>query len=178
MRKMNSKWLVKDIYSSIILSLYYEKDNKNLLCGTFEVDEILNATGDESSIEFANIDDITKFITMGIVRFRNVFEHSDILDIPFRNLYMLYEKVNSLTDIKVNSGVSVLDMESFLVMDDKICKDDYYVYSYSIDKVSEDLNSFIKVAKNYGKYDMQMKFDSLAFINMINYKRNNVALRN
>ena len=37
-----------------------------------------------------NIDDLTNLLTVGMVRFCNITDSQDILDVPFRNLYKLY----------------------------------------------------------------------------------------
>lgn len=170
----NFKWLVNDIYDSIILKLYYNDNGNDVLCGSFEVFDFLDVVGDELDIEFANIDDITKMLTMGIVRFVNVDESSDIIDIPFRNMYKLYKNSNKLEDISTSyNRVSLDELECFSIFDGASISQGqgYFINGYLVSNQSEDLDSVMMIASNFGSLGMQEKFDALAKVNLVNYNR-------
>ena len=84
----NFKWLTRDIDNSLILKVLYNDSDY----AVFNVLDVLEVTGDRLDVETANIDDLTNLLTVGMVRFYNINDVSDIVDIPFRNLYNLYYK--------------------------------------------------------------------------------------
>ena len=85
-RNRNFEWLANDINSTLVLKVYSSRRDENYV---FNVSNVLETDGDRLDIETANIDDLTKLLTLGIVRFVNVSDASDVVDIPFRKLYML-----------------------------------------------------------------------------------------
>ena len=169
--RSNFKWLVNVIYTNIIIKLYRvnKDDNIKYYIDSFEILDVLDTTGDEFEIKFANIDDITKFITMGIVRFTN--NSGDIIDIPFRNLYKLYGSGNMVSLYSAFPDVSLSDIEAFSVFNDEIINDNYYVEAWLLSTKNDDLDRIMDIAFNFGNMDMQEKFNALSEVNMINYRR-------
>ena len=125
--KKNFRWLEDDIDNTLVLKLYYNADGVTGFYGVFNVMDVLETTGDELDIETANIDDLTNLLTLGIVRFVNVIDTSDILDIPFRKLNLLYEHGNVLGKSKDKKTLTLDSLDSFLAMDTSL-KKDYLVY--------------------------------------------------
>jgi len=165
----NFKWLVNDIYNSMILKLYYKKNNSSMMCGSFDVLDVVNTIGDELDIEFANIDDMTKLLTMGMVRFTRVDDISDIIDIPFRNLYKLCQNYNENLD--GSQVVSLEELEAFAVFDGALINKGYYVEGCIVQELTEEIKRLIEVASGFGNLGMQEKFDALTEVNMIDYRR-------
>ena len=117
-RKENFKWLADDINNTLVLKVLYKKDNYKEVYGVFNVTDVLETTGDELDVVTANIDDLTNLLTLGIVRFTNVSDQSDILDIPFRKLYLLYKNANVLGEESEEKLISFSELDTFSVIDD------------------------------------------------------------
>lgn len=166
----NFKWLTGDIDKTLVLKVLYKKDNIKEEYGVFNVIDVLETTGDLLEVETANIDDLTKFLTMGIVRFVNVSDSSDILDIPFRNLYKLYQGANVLGEITEVQYIPFQELDTFSVIDGTI-RNDLFVFSATISEVTQDLDEVMKIAYEFGSYGMQEKFDALSKITVINHRR-------
>ena len=161
----NFKWLVNDIYNSIVINLCFRSGNRSILCGTFEVLDVLNTTGDELDIEFANIDDMTNLLTMGMVRFVRVDDIGDIIDIPFRNMYKLYEKVDG------ENSISLEELDAFAIFDGALIDKGYSLEISIVQELTDEMKKMIDVASKFGDLGMQANFDALTEVNMINYKR-------
>ena len=160
----NFNWLTSDIYSSLVVKVMY---NDNTLLGIFDVKGVLDITGEELKIVTANIDDLTNFLTMGIVRFVN---GNDILDIPFRNLYKLYENADILGVSKEGKMISFKEIEAFAVIDGKVIND-LCLSCTLINEVMDDLKIVIKIANDFSSYGMNEKFDALTKITVVNHRR-------
>ncbi|MBQ2872781.1 MAG: hypothetical protein IJE89_02140 [Bacilli bacterium] len=166
----NFKWLTSDIDKTLILKVVYKNGDLQEEYGVFNISDVLETTGDELEVETANIDDLTKFLTLGIVRFTNVSDDSDILDIPFRNLYQLYKNANMLGEESEQKLIPFSDLDTFSVIDGTV-RNDLLVFSATISEVSEDLEQVMKIAYEYNNYGMQDKFDALSKITLINHRR-------
>ena len=152
--------------------MFYKENDKLILYSTYDASTVLDVVGNEVDVEFANIDDLTKFITMGMVRFINVSDSSDIIDIPIRKLSLLYENATSISKIlKDKKIVSLNDLEAFTIVDGKSVKDNYYVEIIKIREPHDSLMAVIDRSLNYGDMGMQEKFDTLSDVNDINYRR-------
>ena len=170
MNNENFKWLTKDIDSSLVLRVIDKKSNINDdNYVIFNVKDVLNVIGDKLNVETANIDDLTNLLTIGIVRFTNIDNINDVLDIPFRNLYMLYSDGNFLGD-NIQKSISSSKLDSFLVVDGDV-RDEFLIFSLIIDKVSDDLDKVMEIASKFGEYGMQEKFDALTNLTLINHRR-------
>ena len=169
MTNNNFKWLTYDIDSSMVLKVIYDKDKIDSDYAIYNVIDVLEVTGDKLDIETANIDDLTNLLTVGIVRFVNVSDINDVLDIPFRNLYKLYENSNILGE-KSDKMMSFEEMNVFSVIDGNF-RNNYLIFSTLIDDISDDLYDVMKIAYEFGSYGMQEKFDALTKITMINHRR-------
>ena len=165
----NFKWLTGDIDSSLILKVIYKKDKIYDNYAVFNVYDVLEVTGDKLDVETANIDDLTNLLTIGIVRFVNINDISDVLDIPFRNLHMLYKNGNILGESTENL-IQFSKLDTFSVIDGTI-RNDFLVFSSIINEVSDDLMEVMKIASEFGSYGMQEKFDALTKVTMINHRR-------
>ena len=83
MAKKNFDWIKNDIDNTLVLKVLYKSGNNLEEYGVFNVFDVLETTGDQLEIETANIDDLTNFLNLGIVRYINMKDSSDVLDIPF-----------------------------------------------------------------------------------------------
>lgn len=163
----NFKWLINDIYSSLVLKII---SNQKTTITIFNVDSILKNTGEIQEIETANIDDLTNLLNFGIVRFVNNLNNNDIIDIPFRNLYKLYENSNTLNNNEKEKIIPFDEIDAFSVIDG-IVRNDLLLSSTIINNPSEDLNEMMEIASIFATYGMQEKFDALTKITMINHRR-------
>lgn len=169
MANKNFRWLTNDIDASLVLKVIYKKDDFNEEYAVFNVKDVLDVVGDKLDIETANIDDLTNLLTIGIVRFVNVGDINDIIDIPFRNLYKLYNNGNVLGN-DTNILISFNEIEAFSIIDDKIDKN-YLIFSALISDISEDLEKVMRIASEFSSYSMQEKFDAMSEITFINHRR-------
>lgn len=172
MTNKNFKWLANDIDSSIVLKVINKEDGKEVNYGSFCVKEILETDGDVLDVTTANIDDLTNLLTLGIVRFTRIDNNGDILDIPFRNLYLLYKNASVLgVDEHIRGRLlSFKELELFSVIGGKV-RDDLSVFSCVIMDVSDELREVMEISSAFGGYGMQEKFDALTKITMINHRR-------
>ena len=169
MNNKNFRWLAKDIDSSIVLKVIYNNNGLMEEYAVYNVIDVLEVDGDELEIKTANIDDLSNLLTIGIVRFVNVSDSGDILDIPFRNLYKLYEEGNILGS-NMNRGISFSELDCFSIIDGSM-NQDYMIYSVLINEISDDLRTVLEIAHNYLNYSMKEKFAALEKITVINHRR-------
>lgn len=162
----NFKWLTIDIDRTIILKVF---DGKKFF-GVFNISSVMDTTGDELDVKTANIDDLTNMLNLGIVRFVNICDNSDIIDIPFRNLNKLFENGNVLGIEDLDKFITLDGLDTFCVIDDEI-RNDLTVYPGLISYPSEDLRKIMKIASLFGSYGMQEKMDALNEITLINHRR-------
>lgn len=162
----NFKWLATDINNTIILKVF----NGKKFFGVFNVVDVLDTVGDSLDVKTANIDDLTNMLTLGIVRFANICDSSDILDIPLRSMNKLYENVNVVEHCGSDRCVSFADLDMFSVIDDEV-RDDFIIYPGLIAYPSEDLKKVMKIASEFGGYGMQEKLDALNDITFLNHRR-------
>lgn len=165
----NFKWLTYDIDSSMVLKVIYPYGEKNSELAIYNVVDVLGVTGDQLNVKTANIDDLTNLLTVGIVRFANVNNQGAILDIPFRNLYLLYENSNVLGN-PTNKYLSSSSLDSFAIIDGNMQKE-MVIFPVLIRDVSDDLKKVMEIAYKFGGYGMQEKFDALSKVTMINHRR-------
>ena len=95
---------------------------------------------------------------------------SDIIDIPLRNLIVLYRNGNVLGNTCVKKIVSFRELEAFSIIDGAIT-DDLEIIPALINKPSEDLYNVMRISSLYGEYGMQDKFNALSEITLINHRR-------
>ena len=162
----NFKWLTFDIDSSIVLKIVYKNTNDYTI---FNVIDALDVSGNSLNIMTANIEDLTNLLTIGIVRFANMGDLNDIIDIPFRNLYKLYQNGNKLGD-NTDSVLSFGDIDAFSVIDGNL-RNDCLIYPMIINDVSNDLYRLMEIANGFGSYRMMKKFETLSEITLINHRR-------
>lgn len=167
--KNNYYWLKNDIESSLILKVY---SNNESVIGTYEIQDVLETDGDDLNIKPANIDDLTNLLSLGIVRFTNIINSNDIIDIPFRNIYKLYINANVLETQQQGKRISLKELDGFAVINKQI-KENLIIYPAIYNNISEDLLQIIKTSSEFGNYGMQQKFDALSDINLLNHKRVN-----
>ena len=171
MAKCNDfKWLVNDINSTLVLKVVSRVASDSSDYGTYCIQDILENDWDKLNIKTANIDDLTNLLTLGIVRFVNMIDSSDMLDIPFRNLYKLYESADVLGVNKDGRLFSFQEIDAFAVIDG-VVRNDLLLSCSLVNKISEDLNDVMKIAYNFGKYGMQEKFDALTKVTLVNHRR-------
>lgn len=166
-KNKNFVWLKNDIYSTLVIKVMYDKDT---LFGVFNISDVLETTGEGLEVVTANIDDLTNFLSLGIVRFVNVIGENDVLDIPFRNLYKLYENASVLGVKEEGKLISFQEVDAFAVINGVVIND-LLVSCSLVDKVSNDLNDVMKIASEFGNYSMQEKFDAMTKVTMVNHRR-------
>jgi len=165
----NFKWLTYDIDSSIVLKVIYKNNEKIEDYAVFNIIDVLDVSGDSLNIMTANIEDLTNLLTIGIVRFANMGDLSDVIDIPFRNLYKLYENSNKLGE-NTSLMLSFSDIDAFSVIDGSV-RSDCKIYSTIINDFSSDLSRVMEIASEFGSYRMMKKFEALSEITLINHRR-------
>lgn len=159
-------WIVQEIDASIIFMLV--KDNK--IIGGYQVSDILTGDMDDVAVKFANIDDLNNFINHAVVRFCDVKNRFNIVDIPIRRLKILYENSNKLGLNTGTKRISPSELDSFLVLDEKSVGDEYLIQAINFGKISEELEKIITIASEYSNMGMQERFDALGSINLANYQ--------
>ena len=162
----NFKWLEYDIDNTLILKVLYNEEEY----AVFNVLDVLEVTGDQLNIETANIDDLTNLLTIGMVRFYNINDKNDIIDIPLRNLYKLYYKDNVLLEEMGSTKVSFEEIEAFSIIDGTVSKN-CMIISSVISKPTDDLKDVMNIAKKFLTCNMQEKFDFMSEVTLINYRR-------
>lgn len=169
-REDNFKWLVNDIDNTLVLKVIYKKDSVEETYGVFNVKEVLETSVDELEVQTGNINDLTNLLTFGRVLFVNYEDNADILDIPFRNLYLLYKNAHVLGEDDMKKPLSFSELDAFSVIDGTV-RNDCLVMSARINNVSSQLDEIMKIAYEFGSYSMQEKFDALSKITYINHQR-------
>ena len=170
MTNNNFKWLMNDIDKTLVLKVIYKRNDREEEYGIFNVFDVLETTGEELDVKTANIDDLTSLLTLGIVRFVNILDSSDVLDIPFRNLYLLYQNANVLGEDVSSRVMSLEDLDIFSVIDGTV-RNEFLVVSAAINEPSAELDEVMKIAHEFGSYSMQEKFNALSKITVINHRR-------
>ena len=166
----NFKWLAEDIDNTLVLKIVSKDNNGETSYGAYCVYDILEADGDKINVKTANIDDLTSLLTLGMVRFVNVGNNNDILDIPFRNIYLLYKNARILGEEIEGRLMSFKELDVFSVINGKM-RNDLMIFSGVIGDISDDLKELISIAYNFGNLGMQDKFDAWNKITMINHRR-------
>lgn len=189
MNEKNFKWLMNDIDNTLVLKVVYMKNGIQEEYCVLNVIEVLETFCDKLDIAVGNINDLTNLLTLGVVRFANIVDSSDVIEIPFNKMYLLYHngwrlpnveipfsdidnKVNKfeITDYKEGKLISFNDLGIFSVIDG-IVRNDLFLFPVVIDNVSNDLISVMEIAYKYNQYDMQEKFDALKKVDEINRRR-------
>ena len=162
-------WMVREIDSSIMILLY--KDN--VMVGGYTASYILAGDMNKLEVKFANIDDLNNFINYAVVRFCDIENRYNIIDIPVRMLKKFYESSNILGDIKERIKVKASDLDCFAIVNGTNNIDDYMLEVVSYNDVSDEFNRVITIANGYHSLNMQEKFDALGNLNLTNYRVEN-----
>ena len=166
------KWLVHDIYDSIIVSLFYLRNNELVLYGNYEVLAITDAVNQEVDIRFANVDDLTNLLNMGMFRFVNTRDNTEIIDIPIGKMRILFEKAINIDDnFSKENVIPISSLDAFSIIDGANQKDGYYVGVKKVKEPEDSLLEIFDIAMNFGEMNMQEKFNALEDTNMINFRR-------
>lgn len=168
--KNNFRWLTNDIDNTLVLKLIIKNGDGSEVYHIFNVLDVLETTGDKLDVKTANIDDLTNLLSLGIVRFVNVGDNNDILDIPFKKLYLLYKNASVLGDTVTGKMMSFKELDVFSVIDG-VVQDEFSISSSVINNVSEDLDTVMRIAYEFDNYNMQEKFDAMSEITVINHRR-------
>lgn len=168
--KNNFKWLSVDIDNTLVLKLIYKNRDGSEGYHIFNVLDVLETTGDKLDVKTANIDDLTNLLSLGIVRFVNISESNDILDIPFKKLYLLYKNASVLGENILGKEMTFKELDAFSVINGEYA-DNLLVISSLINIVTDDLDKVMKIAYEFDNYSMQEKFDAMSEITIINHRR-------
>ena len=162
-------WVLSEIDNSLILKLVSSDGS----IGIYQVNDLIMGYNlDKVSVKFANANDLINFINYGAVRFRDVNHPENIIDIPIKKVWRLYLNSNlvGMGDKKKNS---LKQLAAIVVCDQEMLKEDAFVYTYKVNKESDELRKLLKLAFNFDYLGMQDMFNALAKINLINYKMDN-----
>lgn len=168
--KDNFKWLIGDIDSTLVLKVVYKKENVCEDYGIFNIEDVLETPCDKLEIDAGNINDLTNLLTLGIVRFINTNNRSDVLEVPFRLLWLLYRDANVLGVENDEKFISFKELDTFSVIDGTV-RNDLFVFSAKINEPSVDLRKVMEIAYEYGNYGMNEKIKALEEVDDINHKR-------
>ena len=159
-------WLLEDIDNTLIFIL---KDGKEML-GSYKVDSLIVNGNEQVKVRFANIMDLTTFVSYGMVRFVDPQNKENIVDIPLKNLGKLYKASSKVID-GVPEGIRLTDLDTFSVCNGKIAKDGFAIYGYIVNELSEELADIMRITSQYDKLSMNDKIEALEDINLLNYQK-------
>ena len=162
----NFKWLDDDIDNTLVLKIVSNNESYGAYC----VYDVLETDGDEIDVKTANIDDLTCLLTLGMIRFINISDNKDILDIPLRNIRLLYDNAKVLGEDIEGRLMSLDELDAFSIIDGEM-RNDVLLFSGVIGEASDDLKKVMNIAHNFGELGMQEKFEALNEITMINHRR-------
>ena len=158
-------WLVQDVDKSIVIALF-DGDKQ---VGIYQAVDILSSDNEKVEIKFANVNDLDKFLNYAVIRFYDIMNRLNVLDIPIRNLKKLYENSNILGEEGTNKKIDVREVANLTVVDGKNESDKYSIEAVCFSEVSQELKKIMDIASEYPFMDSQKKFDALASINLTNY---------
>ncbi len=158
-------WMTSEIDNSIVFGLI--KDGK--VVSTYQVSYLLTGEMNQIEVKFANIDDLEKFINFAVVRFYDIANQYNIIDIPLRELKKLYDNSNDWDNNK-NKRIKLSDLDCFSVIEGKRNNKEYLIEVVKIQEVSEEFMMILKICSDYGKRGMSEKYDALYEVNSTNYR--------
>ncbi len=169
MKKTNNfSWILNDIDQTLIFMI---RDASGML-GSYQVGELRINGVDPVNVKAANIMDLTNFVNFATVRFVNSLNNQDIVDIPIKKLSLLYDACAEITE-GVPRKVTLAELETFAVYDNKVIRDGYYIYGYKIGELSKELDLILKASSNFNSFDMNTKLGVLKEINTVAFEREN-----
>ena len=166
----NFKWLLQDIDSTLVLKVLYKNNDEEKEYGVFNVFDVLETPCDKLEIDNGNINDLTNLLTLGVVRFVNMVDSSDILEIPFNKLYLLYKNSFRFDEEDNVRLIPFSELDTFSIIDGTV-RNDLLLFSAGVNDVSKELSLLMEIAYKYNEYGMQEKFNALKKINEINKNR-------
>lgn len=164
------RWICDELTESLILVLYDMNNNK--FAGSYEAKKIIKINEEKIILENDNINDIQEFLLYGIVRFVDTENSNEIIDIPVRNLYILYDEMSETFSNK-KRFIDLDKLEAFTVEKNKLVEKKYGIITVSayLDdeklEISKDLVRIMEIAHNYMNMNMQEKFDAIKEVNDI-----------
>ena len=115
-------------------------------------------------------DDLTNFINYSVIRFTNIQNEKNIIDIPLRKLQLLYDNSNKIGDIS-NKKISFETLEAFTIYNNNVISVGLNFISFKINEPSDEFKEILQISSTYPTMGMQEKFDALNKINIINYQK-------
>ena len=149
MMNNNFKWLASDIDNTLVLKVVSNDMKKSY--GAYCVLDVLEADGDKIDVTTANIGDLTSLLNLGMIRFINIGNGNDVLDIPLRKIYLLYKNAMILGGEQEGKLLSFKELDAFSVIKGKM-RDDLLVFSGVIGDVTNELNDVMEIAYLFGSY--------------------------
>ena len=162
----NFDWVVQDIDESLIFILRDGKEN----LGSYAVSELKTNSYDDVNVKFANINDLTNFVNYTAVRFVDSLNPENFIEVPLRNLCVLYEKNSGITE-EEPQGIRLSGIDAFGINAGRAVNDGYAMYVYTINEESDDLKDLMNITHKFNELSMNDKIDALEEINLINYQR-------
>ena len=159
-------WIFHEIDSSIVLNLI--KDGE--IVSAYQPCYILVGGMNQVEVKFANIYDLEKFIDLAVIRFYDVANKYNIIDIPIRKLKKIYDKGNILGETDDIDSIKLGDLSNFSVIDGKRNNGDCSIAVVKFQEISKELMMILDICNRYRRdASMMEKFDALAELNRINY---------
>ena len=165
-------WILNDVDQTLIFMI---KDTNHML-DSYQVSELRISGTNPVIVREANIMDLTGFVNLATIRFVGSLDKKNIVDIPLRKLALLYESSSDVTE-GAPKGISLPELDTFAVYNDKIIKDDGKIYGYRIGEVSDNLKSVMDIARHFNEGDMKRQLEALKEIYQISYARTNKDVR-
>lgn len=160
----NFKWIIEDINDSMIVRVTYHDKDGNLITSTCKCQDIFKLDTTNLDITSGNILDMQNLL-LGLLRFIPDTDNSIIIDIPLRNLLVLYEKTNKLDHGSLGRDILLKELHGFSSSDVEV------IEPYSPEEPSEDLQMIMKISHNFPKLTPSEELQSLMKLNELNQER-------
>jgi len=178
MEQYDYEWITKDINDSILIEIVQvEEDGNYKKYNSYQAIDVIDCAGNDVSVGKANVNDLVNLLTIGTMRFKGI-TNDEILDIPFRTLYKLYEFANSIKmedlEIKIiNRLLSFDELNAFTIINETIPSDNYKIIATTFSEPTDSLNKLICFARDYVVLGLDEKFQILKELNKVNSERIN-----
>ena len=160
-------WMTSEIDNSIVFGLI--KDGK--FVSTYQVSYLLTSDMHRIEVKFANIKDLEDFINFAVVRFYDIANQYNIIDIPLRKLKVLFDRSNDWDNNK-KKRIKLSELDCFSVIDGKRNNGEYSIEVVKYQDVSEEFMSVLLICSDYCEQrGLMEKYDALVDVNSANVRR-------
>lgn len=165
----NFEWLGEDIFKSLLLKVYVVVDGVTKSIN-YDYGNIFSPDMNELKVRDGNVDEITKLLTMSVVRFYpSICERGvSYIDIYLHKMFDIYDRATDM--IKGKGGENIPfdnQMIAFSLMKGK------WIASFIVDKPTEELRMVLELSKRitYNDLGLYDRHQLLMTVNDINYRR-------